>query len=64
MIKPFGLNIGAEISALVRTLVPINPEPAEGVVKILQRLVAVTLTVGVFNPENKFTALTSSQKNN
>jgi hypothetical protein len=55
--KPFRLDIGAVISPLVATFIPVNAEPGERIVEVPHILFTVPGAVGVFEPENEFSAL-------
>ncbi len=55
-IESFGLHIRTIGTAHYRALIPFDSEPFESVVEILERLLGITLPVGVFYAENELTS--------
>ena len=61
-VAPFRLEIRAARSAHLRSLIPVDPEPAEAVEDRLQRLGHVPLAVGVVDAEDERSAVPSREE--
>jgi len=47
------LDIGSEVSTLIGTFVPLDSQPFKSIIKILEGLLAESLLIGIFHPEDK-----------
>jgi hypothetical protein len=51
--KPLGLDIGSKGSPNIRTFIPMESKPCEGIVEILHKSLIESSTVCIFQPEDK-----------
>ena len=56
-VEPLGLAVGRERAADVRALVPVQPEPAQGVEDLLLGVLAEARAVGVLDAQDELAAL-------
>src|SRR6056297_318926 len=61
-IEALGLYIGAIAAVLIGAFVPLYTEPFKGIIQILQRLIVITLAVGIFHPQDKGASLRPGEK--
>jgi len=59
--KPFGLNIGAVITAMPRAFINIHPQPVESLKDEFEGARDKTFAVGIFDAQDKLTAMTAGE---